>query len=88
MYYREHLSPKALALLEAMQHLGAAYDLLVGTDLPPYLSTPIRVAMENLERESQRMQRDERNVIRAQMHQRLSRLREEAAVLEAILRHP
>ena len=87
-YYRDHLSPKAAAMLEATQYLEMAYDALTKAEIPQYLSAPVLVTLGNLGRESQRLQREERSVIRAQMQRRLNQLHEETTLLESILRHP
>ena len=88
-YYTERMSPKASALMQALEHLVAAYDILNNSpEIPIHLMTPVRVAAENLQREAMRMERSERTAIRAQMQQRLNLLRQESAVLESMLRRP
>ena len=87
-HYRQQMSPKAMAIYSAIDYLGAAYDMMEQAGVELRLTTPVRAAMENLNREMKRMERDERNAIRAKLQQRLARLREEAVILEAILRSP
>lgn len=88
-YYTERMSPKASALMQALEHLVAAYDILNNApEIPVHLMTPVRMAAENLQREAMRMERSERTAIRAQMQQRLNLLRQESSVLESMLRRP